>query len=306
MSLVEQAIRKLQQERQAATRQAGATGVPAARDEHKPSTAQGEPSAAPVARRTEMPVTNRVLTIDLEALRAQGMLPPRNRERQLAQQYRQIKRPLVAGALARASADASDQLIMIASAMPGEGKTFTSLNLALSMSREKDVRVLLVDADMPKPHVSTVLGVEKERGLLDALRNSALDVESLILPTSVPGFFVLPAGTVCENATELLASDRMREVGQQLAERDPRRIVLFDSSPLLLTTESQALAQLVGQVVIVVRAESTPHKTLLDAIDSLGEGRPVSLILNQSSQRPGADYYYYGTYGSAGSQGSRE
>src|SRR5690606_17879987 len=125
---------------------------------------------------------------------------------------------------------------------------------------ERDIHVLLIDADFPKPHITKLFGLEKEEGLFDALRDSSLDVESLILPTSVPGLFVLPAGQRTENATELLASNRMQQIVTRLGERDPSRIVLFDSAPLLLTTEAPALAQIAGQVVVVVRAGVTPQQ----------------------------------------------
>jgi exopolysaccharide/PEP-CTERM locus tyrosine autokinase len=241
------------------------------------------------------PVPERIIDVDQDALRASGLLPPQHQARQLAEQYRQIKRPLIANAIGRGTARVPNaHLIMMASAMPGEGKTFTSINLAFSMASEKDVRVLLIDADVAKPHISRLLGIDKERGLLDALQNPATDVETLVLPTNVPGLSVLPAGKWSEQATELLASDRMQEVVTSIGRHDPNRIVLFDSPPLLLTTESQALAQVVGQIVLVVSANKSPQQIVLDAISHLGENRSISLVLNQSVARSDSSYYYYG------------
>ena len=287
MSLVEKALRKLQESAPANT------GRPPAEVASKGS----EPAvrrAPPVA---EPPVPERIVPVRVASLRAAGLLPPADEERRLAQQYRQIKRPLIMNAMGRGKARLPNgHLIMVASAMPGEGKTFTALNLALSMSIEKDVHVLLVDADVAKPHISTLLGVADAPGLLDALRDQHLDVETLISPTDVPNLSILPAGTRSQQATELLASARMEEVMRALGQRDERRIALFDSPPLLLTTESQALAQVAGQVVVVVRAGVTSQQTLLDGLSHLGEHPAVSLVLNQDSLTANAGSYY-GGYG---------
>jgi protein-tyrosine kinase len=235
----------------------------------------------------------RTVTIDQVALRAAGLLPPEHQAEQLARQYRQIKRPLIAKALGRGTAPIpAGNLIMVASAMPGEGKTFMSLNLAFSMRLEKDIRVVLVDGDVANPQISRLLGVDKERGLLDVVRDPSIDIDSVILPTDVSGLSVLPAGRRADNATELLASARMREIAAHLAGRDPLRIALVDSPPLLLTTESHALSEVMGQVVIVVRADQTPQQAVLDAVDHLEEGKPIALVLNQSMHHPTASYYY--------------
>lgn len=252
---------------------------------------QGVPVAA-------LPATpSRSVSINQAALRAAGLLPPEHQERQIANQYRRIKRPLVANALGRGQPRMPNgQLIMIASSVSGEGKTFTSINLAFSIALEKDTRVILVDADVAKPQISNMFGIEAEKGLLDLLTDPQLDPERLILPTDVPNLAVLPAGTRTNNATELLASDRMVHAMQQITSRDASRIVLFDSPPILLTTESQVLAQVAGQIVVVVQAEKTPQEVLLDALSYLPEGANVSLILNQSLANEDASYYYgYGT-----------
>jgi protein-tyrosine kinase len=245
--------------------------------------------------------TARRVVIDRNGLRAVGLLPPAHQEQQIAEQYRQIKRPLVVNAMAcGAKSVANSHVIMLASALSGEGKTFTAVNLAFSIAREKDVSVLLVDADTPKPEISRRFDVASSPGLLDVLQSDVLDVESVILPTDVPRLSLLPAGTRSENATELLASENMRRLLTRLGERDKRRIILIDSPPLLLTTESQALAAWAGQIVLVVRAAHTTQQTVLDALAYL-EDRPVALVLNQSMSEPRGYYYYYG-YGETGEE----
>ncbi len=278
MSVIENAIKRLQASRGgvAVTRERSVTSAAARRLE--PST----DTAAP----------GRVLTFDLDVLRGAGLLPPAHQERELAQQFRQIKRPLINNALGRIEALPDGNLIMIASAVPGEGKTFTSLNLALSVRLEEDVTVLLVDGDVVNPRLSQILGADDAPGLLDVIKDPSVSWASAILPTDIPGLSFLPAGHQDPNATELLASVRMSEVASQLARQDPSRLVLFDSAPLLLTTESQALTQIAGQILMVVRADDTPQHVVLEAIEALAESKSVSLVLNQSMKQPHAGYYY--------------
>ncbi|HEY6644767.1 XrtA-associated tyrosine autokinase [Povalibacter sp.] len=239
--------------------------------------------------------TDKMLLVDRRALRAAGLIPPENQERALADQYRHIKRPLIAAATGRGGQMLErGQLIMMASAMPGEGKTFTSMNLALSMAMEKDISVLLVDADVPKPHISRTFGVDAEPGLLDVLRDPSIGVESVVIPTDVPNLSILPAGIRSETATELLASHRMEETVNHLAASDPRRVVLIDSPPLLLTSEARALAHWVGQIVLVIRAGFTPQQAVMDAIAFLGDNKSIGLVLNQSNTATPGYYYGYG------------
>jgi protein-tyrosine kinase len=255
----------------------------------------GLPGAPPEKGTLTVPATPPVETVNisLPALRAAGLVAPEGEERQLAQQYRLIKRPLIVNAVGRGSPRLRNaHVIMVASAMAGEGKTFTAVNLALSMSIEKDVHVLLVDADVAKPLVSRLLGVSDAPGLLDVLRDSRLDVERVILRTNVPNLSVLPAGTRSHEATELLASTRMENVMRAITQHDVRRLALIDSPPLLLTTESHAIAQVAGQVVMVVRAGATPREAVLDALTYLGEHPAVSLVLNQCRMSAPAGYYY--------------
>lgn len=288
MSVVEKAIRKLQEEKQARGETSPASG------ESRSAQSVPQPPVATIAPRG----LGTPIVLDRGVLRGAGLLPPEPDMKALARQYRNIKHPLVAQAVGRGMPRApKGYLIMIASAMTGEGKSFTAVNLALSLALEKDVNVLLVDADVAKPQLSHVLGMGQARGLLDAMRDADTDVETLIHPTDVPNLSFLPAGAGAEEATELLSSSRMEQIAQLLGQNDPARIVLFDSPPLLQTTESGALARMVGQVVVVVRAESTPQPVLLDALKIL-EGHPsVSLVLNQSMHSATASYYYYYGYG---------
>src|SRR5262249_8000802 len=235
MSVIENAIKRLQ-----ASRSAAAAAAPAAAAEPVAAAAgavvprQRENLTAP---ETTPAAPGRTIAVSEDALRAAGLLPPPHQERELAQQFRQIKRPIINRALGRGVETLPQgNLVMVASAVPGEGKTFISLNLALSMRLEEDVTVLLVDGDVVNPRMSQVLGADNERGLLDIIKDPTISMGSLILPTDVPGLSFLPAGRPDDKATEFLASARMQQVVAQLAAQDPARLVLFDSAPLLLTT----------------------------------------------------------------------
>jgi protein-tyrosine kinase len=311
MSLVERALKKLQASQAGAAAHAKPAVAPvpavAARvsDTVRVPVLSGQdvqPQPQPQPRRAiERP--SRIVHIDREALRAIKLLPPVALERGIASQYQQVKRPLITAATGRGGAQLPNgHLVMLTSALPGEGKTFTSINLALSMALEEDVEVLLVDADVAKPHVSHLFGLEGERGLLDLLTDSELHPDTVILRTDVDGLSLMPAGRRIETATELLASERMLQVAAQLGTAGGRRIVLFDSPPLLLSTESLALLGSVGHVVMIVRADETSRMAVNDALEIIGGRRPVSLILNQSSSGPSNGYYGYGSYGESQSE----
>jgi protein-tyrosine kinase len=299
LSIVEQALKKFQQAREAPGsrhfRDTPALGVIREVPEQEQAASTGLP-----------PPPRRVVHLDLAAMLAAGFLPPDSQRRRIDGQFRHIKRPL----LDSARGDGTDpghrgRLIMVGSSMPGEGKTFTSVNLAISMAQERDTTVLLVDADVAKPHITRMFGLEGEPGLLEALQDGDVDPEGLVLPTDIPGLSLLPAGRPVDNATELLASERMRACVRRLDEaRGSSRLVLFDSPPLLLTNESRVLARLVNQIVLVVRAGETPQQAVFDAIDCLGEQKSVGLVLNQSEMSESSGYYYrHGTYGSYGVYG---
>jgi exopolysaccharide/PEP-CTERM locus tyrosine autokinase len=286
MSLVERALKKLQESKQ------GQPMGAAARVGTSPRKPESPPLPPPAELRRLSP-QHAIIEVNRSALRLAGLLPPEGQERQIADQFRQIKRPLIANATGRGGTRVPNgHLVMTASALPNEGKTFTSINLAMSLALDKDITVLLVDADVAKPHISRVFGVEKEAGLLDALKDPTIDVESLVIPTNIDGLSLLPAGTRTDIATELLSSAHMQTTVGRLGANNSNRIILLDSPPLLLTTESRALATIVGQVVIVVCAGVTPQQAVLDAVGHVPQDKAIGLILNQTNVRVSEGYYY--------------
>ena len=202
---------------------------------------------------------NKLISIDRDAMRDAGLIAPEAETKLIEDEYRVIKRPLLGNAFGpNAESVENGFAVLVTSALAGDGKTFTCINLALSLSREQDTSVLLVDADIPKPHISTLFDAEEQNGLLDYLDGTVDSLDEIEIATSESGLNILPAGRERANATELLTGNRMQELLESIHARDPKRIILIDSPPLLQTTEARALASTAGQIVTVVLAGVTP------------------------------------------------
>jgi protein-tyrosine kinase len=240
-----------------------------------------------------------LVTVDRARLRSAALIEPDAPVGALAEEFRIVKRQLLLNSNSATDlAPEKRRVILVCSAQPGEGKTFCALNLALSLSSEKDTEILLVDGDFHKPDVMATLGLEPSRGLVDAIADPGLDPEALVLRTDLPGLSVLPAGRQADNVTELLASERTRDVFRRLAEAAPNRFILLDSPPALMASPASVLAALAGQLVMVVRADKTNEAELRDALDLLSACERQSLLLNATGfaaggRRFGA-YYGYG------------
>ena len=239
----------------------------------------------------------------LERLREKGMLVPGSSlGPEIRSEYRRIKRPLLSNAFGKSAELVDDgNLILVTSSVPGEGKSFTALNLALAIAQERDHTVLLIDADVTKQGVSRMLGIERRRpDLTDLLTSEDLSVAKAMLRTDVPGLVLLPAGKPHEYITEMVASQRMSRLVNELANRYSDRVIIFDGPPLLSTPEAPILASLVGQVVFVIEAGKTPHAIVDDALGMLPKEKAIGLVLNKSesiSNRGGYYYNYYTAYG---------
>jgi exopolysaccharide/PEP-CTERM locus tyrosine autokinase len=249
----------------------------------------------------------RLVAVDRDRLREEGFLAPEKYQRQMADEYRRIKRPLIVNAFGTGESQVErGNLILVSSAVTGEGKTHTCLNLALSMAAERDRTVLLVDGDVPKPHISRLFGVADQPGLLDFLGDHPPHLENLLIRTDIPRLSVLPAGKWTDHAPELLGSSRMAELCRELSGRYPDRIILFDSPPLLAATEALAIAAHVGQVVLVIAENITACGDVRAALGLLDGQKPINAILNKSRRATLGGYYYggygYGTHADASQQ----
>jgi receptor protein-tyrosine kinase len=237
--------------------------------------------------------SSRTLTIDLDRLREQSMVTPDAARTPTAESFRQIKRHIVAN-IANPKAEPGQNLVMITSALPGEGKTFCSINLAFSLAMEMDRTVLLVDADVAKPSVLNALGVEAKQGLMDVLLDHSIDLADVLCKTNIDKLTILPAGSQHHQATELLASETMRTLLLEMAERYHDRIIIFDSPPLLAASESAALAARMGQILVVVEAGKTTESALKDALHRIEARNVVGLLLNKGQALGNGHYGGYG------------
>ena len=255
----------------------------------EPSPAVAEP--APVLRvvpAIEAPIAARarpsgaIVEIDRIGLAKAGFIVSEGPNNGIAEEFRLIKHQLLADIEKRSGlSDERRRSVLICSAQPRAGKTFCAINLALSLAGERDVEVLLVDADFPKPDLLATLGIADDGpGLVDILADRDADPEDFLIRTDVPGLSVLPAGRKTNNVPELLASDRTREVLAKLVAGDRRRIILFDSPPALMASHATVLAGHVGQALVVVRADQTTEADLRETIGLLHGCGHLGLVLN--------------------------
>ncbi|MDP3168477.1 MAG: XrtA-associated tyrosine autokinase [Hydrogenophaga sp.] len=295
-SLIEKAAQRLEQLRQAGVEIApqeavetpitAAVAVPAGPVMAQPAAVQ---QAAVEAERT-----SKVVPLDVESLAINGYVTPNAPRAAIADQFRVIKRPLLANATGKGAAPvANGNLIMVTSAMPGEGKSFTAVNLAMSIAMELDYRVLLVDADVSRPSLRKTLNLPAGPGLLDLLIDNKLKMADVLLRTNVDKLSLLLSGTPHPRATELLASDAMTTLIDELGQRYPDRIIIFDSPPLLLTTEARVLASHMGQILMVVHAEKTLRSQVLHALTTI-DACPVKLLMLNQARGGDQDAYGYG------------
>lgn len=306
MSIIEKAIGKLGQGKQEAPRTPIIVNAAEAQQktlEPRAATAMPAPAvtvdqapAEPIGGAQVRPTSKRV-DIDLDRLHNLGMVTPDGGRTPIAEEFRLIKRPLIEKAFDRSSGIATGHgnLVMVTSSLPGEGKTFCAVNLAISIAMEMDHTVLLVDADVARPSVPHFLGLKNDAGLMDVLLDDKLDLADVMLKTNIDSLSFLPAGKSHRHATELLASQSMSRLLDDIARRYPDRIVIFDSPPVLLTTESRVLASQMGQIVMVVEAEKTTQHAVKAVLRQIGASDNVNLIYNKSRGFTGEEYYgrYY-------------
>ena len=303
MNTIEQAAKRLEQLRRAGVDVQSdiQTASSALGTQATPATNAAESRATPLPLPTQAHALgqpddrrSRDITVDLARMRRAGLLVPGQPRSQLEEEFRIVKRPLLENLRGQAGMRPDRaNLIMVTSAMPSEGKTQTALNLAVSIAMELDHTVLLVEADVLRPSALERLGVTAAKGLLDLLDSSQTQLTDVLLRTNIPKLTLLPAGTASSRSTELLASDNMDKLLQELASKYSDRVVIFDTPPLLSTTESRVLASHMGQVVMVVEANQTPINTIKQAFATV-ESHPVVLsMLNQDRGPKGSNAYGY-------------
>lgn len=231
--------------------------------------------------------------VDREVLEEEGLISPGAPVTGLLEEFRIIKRELLADA--RHAGDDRARRIVVCSPHQGEGKTYCATNLAIALAAERDIEVVLVDADVLNPSVTQRLGVETGQGLMDALADKSLRPEDLVSPTDIEGLFILPAGTSSARDSEYLTSARTGQVLDRLTRGAPNRFLIFDTPPALAASPAAELAAHVGQAVVVVRADDTSRAALDDAIQLLSACGDIKLLLNATQFSPSGRRF--GDYG---------
>ncbi len=318
MNLIEQAAKRLEELKQAGaevpevprtdgSRATAATATPTpegvmrAFEAHRPAVIPGlrrRPVGEPGTPHGGVGEADRSrrIELDLPALKRRGFVTPDSLKSQIADEFRVLKRPIIRNALGRAGVrvkNSNSNLVMVTSALPGEGKTFTSINLALSMAMEIDSTVLLVDGDVAHPSIPGLLDAPHGPGLLDLLTRDDLDFADALVRTNLDKLTILPAGSRQRRSAELLASEQMASLLRELSSRYDDRIIIFDSPPLLATTEARVLAAHMGQVVMVVAADATSHHAVTQALATIESCEVVLMALNKAKRTDVGTYYGY-------------
>jgi receptor protein-tyrosine kinase len=238
------------------------------------------------------------VTLDRQILTREGLLTPEDEESVLREQYRMVKRRLIATAFAQDHPGTNPpNLIEVTSSLDGEGKTFTTFNLAMSIAMERDVTVLMVDADLAHQSLTRITGLSGKKGLTEFLTGEVSDLAEVVFRTDVPRMAVIPAGAHHPSAPELIASESMRRCTKELAGRYGDRVILFDTTPLLMNSQAATLAGHMGQILVVVEAGRTNETAVRDAVGMFSEADVSrNLLLNKSAQARNYGYYGYGGY----------
>jgi receptor protein-tyrosine kinase len=239
------------------------------------------------------------IKIDFAMLEQKGFVSTNSQRQLINEEYRAIKRKLLNNAFGPLSKSLhNSNIIMVTSCRPGEGKTFTAINLALSIALEKDKTVLLVDADVLRPNVMKTLEHENRQGLMEYLLGEKENLSEVICKTNLDNLRIIPAGKSHHLSTELLASEKMFESVEEFANRYADRVVIVDTPPLLGINETVILANLAGQAVVVTEESKSKLMDIQQAVKQLNPEMAIGFIVNKSekvnSKDTGYGYYYAG------------
>jgi receptor protein-tyrosine kinase len=241
------------------------------------------------------PKHSRFCEVKLSKLQRTGFLTPNIARSRTKEEFRVIKRAIIWNAWEGISGShGRSNVVMVTSSRPNEGKTYTAINLAMSIASERDCSVLLIDADFTRPNILKTLGLDAQKGLTDVLEEPSLDLSDVLIRTNVDSLTILPAGRPHDLATELLASLRMRDLVTEIATRYKDRIIIVDSPPILSTSEPNALAAHVGQIIFVVEAGKTPKSAVKEALGLIDTGAKIGFVLNRA--RPQFGFSQFGSY----------
>lgn len=288
MSTIEKALQKQSQAKKANDKPVDSENAPV-EALVAPSTEVTQPTNANKAS------SERLLSIDLANLESRGYLVDTGTRKNIKDEFRLIKRKILNNAFGKAAKTLrNSNLIMVSSAKPNEGKTFVAINLAMSIALEQDKTVLLIDADVLRPSVNRELDIGEQPGLIEFLLGDVAEIGDVIYNTNVEKLKLIPAGKPHHLSNELLASDKMIGLSQELATRYPDRVVIFDCPPLLGVNETLVLSSLVGQGIIVIEESKTSINNINKATENLSEELALGVVVNKAIKSNSDLYGYYG------------
>ncbi len=248
-----------------------------------------------------------VIKIDFDRLDKYGLFFYKENTKQYEDELRRIKRIMskISFNTSQSRSSLPSNVFLITSALPNEGKSYISSNLAMSLARERSAGVVLVDADLPRRRLSQGFGVQQQPGLIDILsRKEEVSITDVVLNTSVPHLALISAGQDSQSDPEVFTDYFAEGFFHDLANRFPDRIILIDTPPLLLTSHAASLAQFVGQILVVVEAGVTENRYINDAVELLDKNKTIGFIMNKSTgKRISKHYKEYGEYGSSRDNG---
>ncbi|HEX3810909.1 MAG TPA: AAA family ATPase [Rhizomicrobium sp.] len=260
------------------------------------------PASSPAPEALRNTTQGRSVNLSPTALAANGIVLPSSGFSRTVEEFRSIKRQLLANAaqIEQPEGARAARLIMVTSAAPGEGKTYTAINLALALAFEKDINVLLIDADAHRQSMLSYLGISMEYGWLDLLTDDRLSLSDVVLRTNVANLSVLPTGKLRSEIPEIMSSRKMNDFLNGLVQ-DPNLIVVLDCLPCLVSAEPAVLGSIVGQTLFVVAAGETSRDEVESSLRLIEACPSVSLLLNKGDpllvdqfSKYGYGYYYPG------------
>ena len=259
-----------------------------------------DPDPATALTVPETPEQGRMPPLDMAALEKSGLVVGHKVRTRISEEFRITVGHLLRSMQANYSPGrGAPNVIMITSARPGEGKSFSTLNLAGSIAQHTQREVLLIDIDAKQRSISSQLGLADRPGLLDLSNNPTLRIEDVIIKTSIPHLSLMTVGSGQSGGLDITQTRPVTTLVERIARRFPNSVVLLDAPPCLSTSDPSTLAPFVGQIVMVVEAERTQRNEVVAALDLIKACPSVTLMLNKirltTSYTFGA-YHYFGTY----------
>jgi len=278
MGKIQDAIGKVQTDRQGETPSAGRRQKALEIDRDAMAAKAAAMEAAAIAADTvHWNYQGNAIHVEPQSLIDSGLLDPDYLRKHLASEYRQLKKSII-DSLNDGEPKQCRNLIFVSSAQPNEGKSFIGMNLAVSLASEAEYSVVLVDADFDNARISKSFGVNGQGGLAELLADRALDSQQFISTTDFPGLALLPVGIDRQQGGKLIASDDAKVAFSELSSADPRRLFVIDTAGAF---SGGAVVGGIGQILLVVKAGSTPRQAVVETAEKLAADRPVSIVLNQ-------------------------